>query len=193
MGKIKFTKNYPKVIIIGTSAGGIQTLKTLITSLKKEFCCPIIIVIHRLKNVKSHLAQVVQTFTNLNVFEAEEKQTIHDGCIYIAPANYHLMLEQDHSFTLTVDEAINFSRPSIDVSFVSFSEILKNSLIAIVLTGANADGAQGLQTVLKNNGEAWVQDPEQAFVSFMPKASIDHNPKATILTIEEMAVKLNNH
>ncbi len=148
------------------------------------------IVIHRLKNVKSHLTEVLQNFTKLKVKEAEEKEEIKPGHIYVAAANYHLLLEEDFCFSLCVDEVINFSRPSIDVSFVSFAQVVQNNLLAIILTGANSDGAHGLAQVFEFDGEAWVQDPNEAYVASMPREALRLVPNAKSMTIPEMSSKL---
>ena len=190
MASTRSTENLNKIIIIGTSAGGIHTLKALFQGLKKKFPCPIVIVIHRLKNVKSHLVDALQNFTKLKVKEAEEKESLKSGHVYVAPANYHLLLEEDFSFSLCVDDVINFSRPSIDVSFASFAQVVQNNLLAIILTGANADGSQGLNMVCDFDGEAWVQDPEEAYVAAMPREALKLVPQATIMTIPEMSAKL---
>jgi two-component system chemotaxis response regulator CheB len=186
MLKTKFTDELNKVIVIGTSAGGINALKPLLSSLKKDFKHPIIIVIHRLKNVKSHLVSVLQTFCTLKVKEAEEKEFLQAGYVYVAPSNYHLMLETDLYFSLIVDELVNFSRPSIDVSFVSFSEVLKDKLLGIVLTGANADGAIGAKAIFENGGQVWVQEPETAYVQTMPKAALEQVPKAYVYPLKKI-------
>lgn len=190
MANTKSTENLNKIIIVGTSAGGIHTLKSLLAGLKKSFPCPIVIVIHRLKNVKSHLVDVLQNFTKLEVKEIEEKESIKAGYVYVVPANYHLLLEDDFSFSLIVDEVINFSRPSIDVSLVSFAQVVQNNLLAIILTGANADGAQGLAMVKEFDGEAWVQNPEEAYVASMPREALKLVPNAKSMTIPEMSAKL---
>lgn len=190
MASTRSTENLNKIIIIGTSAGGIHTLKLLLEGLKNSFPCPIVIVIHRLKNVKSHLTNVLQNFTKLKVKEAEEKEEIKPGHIYVAPANYHLFLEENFCFSLCVDDVINFSRPSIDVSFVSFAQVVQNNLLAIVLTGANSDGAQGLLQVCEFDGEAWVQNPNEAYVSSMPREALRAVPTAESLSISEMKTKL---
>lgn len=188
--KTRYTERLNKTIIIGTSAGGINALKPLVRSLSKKFPYPIVVVIHRLKNVRSHLVEVLQTFTKLKVKEAEEKEKMAKGFVYVVPSNYHLMLEENSTFSLTVDELINFSRPSIDVSFISFSEILKERLLCLVLTGANSDGAAGALTVYENDGEVWIQDPEEAYVSTMPAAALEKVPLASKLSLQKMVERL---
>ena len=190
MAKPKFTESPDRVIIIGTSAGGIHTLKALLGNLTPDYRFPIVIVIHRLKNVRSHLVQVLQSFCKMIVKEAEEKEVMRGGTIYVAPSNYHLLLEHDLSFSLTVDEAVNFSRPSIDISFISFGEILKEKLIGIILTGANADGSRGLLSMHQNGSLAWVQHPDDAYVSSMPRSALQLVPDAKALTIKEIEREL---
>ena len=189
--KTRSTKKLDKVIIIGTSAGGIHALKQLVNPLTRKFPYPVVIIIHRLKNVKSHLIEVLQTFTPLTVKEAEEKEYIKPGVIYVAPSNYHLLLETNNTFSLSVDDAVNFSRPSIDVSLISFSDVLKHRALGIILTGANADGAYGLQVLHQNGGEAWVQNPEEAYVSSMPEKALELVPDAKRMSILEMSKILN--
>ncbi len=189
--KVKFTKSSETLVIIGTSAGGIHALKTIFHGVYPGFRLPIIIVIHRLKNVKSHLEGVLQASTDLLVKEAEEKEFIRPGHVYLVPANYHLLIESDRSISLSVDELVNFSRPSIDVSFVSASEIYGPDVIGIVLTGANADGSKGLQSIAENGGLTIVQDPETAQVGTMPEEALKAVPQAKVMTLKDISTFLN--
>ncbi|MGB0176856.1 MAG: chemotaxis protein CheB [Owenweeksia sp.] len=190
--KVNFTKSSDALVIIGTSAGGIHALKSLFQAMQPGFRLPLVVAIHRLKNVKSHMESVLQASTDLLVKEAEEKEFVKPGHIYLTPANYHLLIEEDKSISLSVDELVNFSRPSIDVSFVSASEVYGPNVIGIVLTGANADGAKGLQRISENGGVAIVQDPSTAQVDTMPSEALKMVPDAKVLTLENIAAFLNN-
>lgn len=183
----KFTGKPDKAIVIGTSAGGVHALKQLLGLLGAECTIPIIVVIHRLKNVESKLADVLRYFSQLTIKEAEEKEELALGTVYLAPSNYHLMLEEDSTLSLNLDERVNFSRPSIDVTLVSFSEVYKDSLVSIILTGANADGAYGLKVAYENGGTAIVQKPEEAQVPVMPTQAIKAVPSAQRMSIAEIA------
>ncbi len=190
--KAKYTKNSDALVIIGTSAGGIHALKAIFQAMDPGFHLPIVVTIHRLKNVKSHMESVLQASTDLLVKEAEEKEVIRPGHIYISPANYHLLVEKDKSISLSVDELVNFSRPSIDVSFVSASEVYGENIIGIILTGANADVAKGLQSIYENGGLTMVQNPASAQVDTMPAEALKTTPEAIVLTLDEISAFLNN-
>ncbi|MEL1241984.1 chemotaxis protein CheB [Flavobacterium flavipallidum] len=161
----------PEVIIIGGSAGAFDVILSILKQLDKSIDVPIIIVLHRLKNTISSFETILQMNTHYSVKEIEDKDKMEKGFLYTAPANYHLLLEEDLTFSLDVSEPINYSRPSIDVSFESFSTILKEKCLAILLSGSNEDGAFGLKTIAKNNGKTIIQDSNEAEFAKMPKAA----------------------
>lgn len=185
------TKESTRLVVIGASAGGIQALKKLLPLLGANFPFSILLVLHRLKNVASGLEEVIQNLHPAPVQELADKDPILPGCIYLAPANYHTLIEQDLSFSLSYDEPVNYSRPSIDVSFASASVQLKGRVCGILLTGANADGANGLAMIEALGGLVVVQNPEEAEVSRMPEAgrAACKNPK--VLKLQEIALFLN--
>ena len=154
--------------------------------------CPIVVVLHRLKNVQSKLEDVLQLSSKIPVKEAEDKQPIKPNTIYLAPGNYHLLVERDHSFSLSVSEKVNFSRPSIDVTFISVGEVYGENALGIVLTGANPDGANGLQFIADNGGEAIVQDITEAQVSVMPQSALMVTPGARELKLQEIGKYINS-
>lgn len=170
MEEIALTK---KCIIIGGSAGSLQAILYLLSHLSANFYIPIIITLHRKNDHHSELIEVLRYRTNLVVKEAEDKETIQSGTVYIAPADYHLMIEKNHTFSLDGSEKVHFSRPSIDVSFQTAADTYGRYLIAILLSGANADGTDGLQEVRKKHGLLIVQDPADAITPFMPQNAID--------------------
>jgi two-component system chemotaxis response regulator CheB len=161
-----------KLLIIGGSAGSLEALLKIVPWLNNEIELSIIIVIHRKSSYDSQLSTILQERTNWPIKEVSEKDKIKPHHIYIAPGDYHLLIENDFTFSLDDSEKVNFCRPSIDVSFESAAEVYKSDLIALLLSGANADGAKGLQQVKLLGGIAIVQDPSSAEISYMPEQAI---------------------
>lgn len=161
-----------QAIVIGTSAGGLIALSSLLENLPVNYPIPIIIVQHRSKEPRDLLEEILQGKCKMKVKQADEKEKIESGFIYIAPPDYHLLIEKDFTFSLTADEAVLYSRPSIDVLFESAASVYKDKLIGIILTGANSDGANGLRRIAENNGLTIVQTPDDAQFSVMPLAAI---------------------
>lgn len=180
-----------KAIVVGSSAGGLNALKTLIKHLGKNFSIPLIIVQHISADSENYLIHILNDLKCLKVKEADEKEQPQPGYAYVAPPNYHLLIESDQTFTFTVDERVNYARPSIDVLFETAAEAYRDQLIGIILTGANNDGSQGLKKIKELGGMAIVQDPETAEVDSMPKAAIQSCAVDYILSLEEIAAFLN--
>lgn len=178
--------------MIGASAGGLHALKDLFIRLEDAFSIPIIIVQHISPTAENYLIHILNDTGKLKVKEADEKEVPRSGHAYLAPPNYHLLVEADHTFTLTIDERVNYARPSIDVLFETAAEAYKEQLIGIILTGANADGSRGLRKIHELGGLAIVQDPESAEVDSMPRAALQATPVDHVLAIEEMARLLNS-
>lgn len=181
-----------KALIIGGSAGSLDVLLKLFPFIDSKITFPIVIVVHRKKGTDSLLADLLNTKTVLNVKEAEEKELLLAGNIYIVPSDYHLLIEKDFTFSLDYSEKINYSRPSIDVTFQSAAEIYRDKLVCLLLSGSNSDGTNGLIVVKKFGGETVVQDPISAQVDYMPKQAILKAEVDHILKIEEMANYINN-
>lgn len=173
-------------IVIGVSAGGLHALIHILSVLPESYPLPIIIVQHRGKDYKDLLEEVLQTKCRLRVKQADEKEKIEPGFVYIAPADYHLLIEQDKTFALTSDMYINHSRPSIDLLFTTAAEVYKDGLIGIILTGASSDGAKGLLEIKRAGGHTIAQDPETAEYAYMPQASIKIGAANTVLTLDEI-------
>lgn len=190
MTKILTNKNC-RALIIGGSAGSLDVLLEVFPSLKPSINFPIIIVVHRKTGNESLLISLLQKRTNLKIYEAEEKISMKPGCVYIAAADYHLLIEQNESFSLDHSEKINYSRPSIDVTFQSAAEIFKHNLVCILLSGSNADGAIGLKTVSRFGGKTIVQNPETALMPFMPEQALLKIKPDKILNSDEMAEFIN--
>ena len=179
-----------KAIVIGTSMGGMRALQQLLSSIEKDFTAAIIIVQHIGASSDSYWIEALNTICKLEIKEAEEKEKVIQGCVYIAPPNYHLMIEKDETFSLSVDEKVNYARPSVDVLFESAASVYKEKLIGIILTGANNDGALGLWAVKKSGGLTIVQDPVTAEASAMPLAAIASTTADYILPLNNIAERI---
>ena len=177
--------NY-EIAVIGTSWGGLAALHQIVGALPSSFRLPVVVVQHRHKDSGQFLPRVLQDDTSLCVCDAEDKAPILAGNIYIAPANYHVLVERGH-LSLSTDEPVAFSRPSIDVTFVSAADAYRQGVVGIVLTGANSDGARGLKRVSDRGGLAIVQRPETAESPIMPAAALRRVPDARVLTLAEIA------
>ena len=161
-----------EAIVIGVSSGGMNAMKVIFSLLPKEFSIPIIIVQHVSAHSNNQWIKLLNDKSNLYIKEADEKEKIENGTIYIAPANYHLMIEKNKTFSLTIDERVNYARPSIDVLFESAAEAYKDKLIGVILTGSNNDGTNGIKRIKEFGGLAIIQNPKTAESSYMPASAI---------------------
>ena len=180
--------NY-KAIVIGASAGGMEAIGAIVRKLPRDFTVPIIIVQHLSPKSKGYLPKYLSTLTDLRVKEADEKEKLMPGLVYISPANYHLLVENDGTLSLTVEPKVNHSRPAIDLLFETASDVYQDMLIGIILTGANKDGSLGLKKIKERGGLTIVEDPKTALVSTMPKAAIEATDIDYILRADEIAEK----
>jgi len=163
----------PELIAVGTSLGGFNALTRLLGSLPERFPVPIVIVQHRtVSPAGGGLARLLQDHTPLSIVEAEDKMTVEPGVVYLAPADYHLMIEAPGLLALSTDEPVRAARPSIDVLFQTAADAYRDGLLGVLLTGASADGAEGLATVKKYGGRAIVEDPSTAECRTMPAAAL---------------------
>jgi two-component system chemotaxis response regulator CheB len=176
-----------EAVVIGVSAGGIEALRVILPALPASFPLPIAIVQHRNERGGGFLAEYLNQMSKVTVSEAEDKEPLCAGHAYLAPAGYHLLIEPDHSFSLSIDARVNFSCPSIDVLFESAADVFAESLIGIVLTGANADGAQGLKAVKARGGLAIVQDPKSAQAIAMPRAALQATAVDHVVDLKKIA------
>lgn len=177
------------VIGIGTSWGGLAALTKLLGDLPANFNIPIVVVQHRSPSSEHLLAQLLQDATDLKVCEIEDKDELTPGTVHLAPANYHVMIDQGY-LSLTVEEPVRFSRPSIDVMLTSAADTYRSAAIGVVLTGANEDGARGLAHIVKRGGRALVQNPKTAEIPIMPEAAIRAVPTAEVLPLEKLVTRL---
>lgn len=161
-----------EAIVVGASAGGVEALLSLLGPLREGYVLPIIVVLHLPEERRSHLAEVFSRRLMLPVEEATDKQDIMPGTVYFATPGYHLSVEQDRSLSLSLEDRVHHSRPSIDYLFESAADAYGESLAAVLLTGANHDGARGLKQVKQRGGLTIVQDPKDAQVATMPLAAL---------------------
>lgn len=179
-----------QAIVIGASAGALDALSAILPALPESFRLPVIVVVHVPPDKRSVLAELFQAKCRLSVREAEDKEPIVGGTVYFAPPDYHLLIETDRYLSLSSDEPVLFSRPSIDVLFESAADAYGPALMAIVLTGANQDGAKGMRAAVEAGGTAIVQDPKGAFATAMPEAAIEMCPTARVLSLSAIAAYL---
>lgn len=185
-----------EAIAIGASWGGMEAVNNILAGLPASFSIPIIVILHRLKNVESELPRLIAKKTSLKVKEIDEKEEIKGGYVYIAPANYHVLVEEDRSFSLCVSEPVHYSRPSLDVSFQSAARVFRSALVGIILTGANRDGSEGMLEIQRQGGLTIVQDPKEAEVDTMPKAALKLIQADYILSLEgikQLLININNY
>lgn len=179
-------RNY-QAVVIGASAGGMEACKEIFRNLTDGFRLPVILVQHIHPRSDAYFVQYLDKLSRLRVKEAEEKEPVEKGIIYVAPPDYHLMIEDDRTFSLSVDQKVNYSRPSIDILFESAAEVYGDQLIGIILTGANHDGTNGMKKIKSNGGLLIAQDPESAEVAIMPLSVIKQVPVDHILPVNEIA------
>ncbi|PWS32783.1 chemotaxis protein CheB [Pedobacter paludis] len=186
------TFNSCGALVIGGSAGSLDVLLEIFPALSNDIDFPIILVVHRKANNESLLTDLLQARTVLNVREAEEKTPLLAKNVYIAPADYHLLIEEDKTFSLDYSEKVNYSRPSIDVTFQSAAEVFKYSLVCILLSGSNADGVNGLKVVNNLGGKVVIQNPKSAIMPYMPQQAFSNVKADAVLHATEMAEYINN-
>ena len=178
------TKSY-KLVAIGCSMGGMHALESILHVLPKEFALPIVVVQHRYRTSTDALPAYFRRRTELDVVDALDKQWIHPGTVYFAPADYHLLVENGE-LSLSVDGRVEYSRPSIDVLFESAAHAYGSGVVGVILTGANADGAHGADMIKKRGGFVIVQDPRTAEAPAMPEAAIKATRVDRILPLDRI-------
>ncbi len=181
-----------KAVVIGVSAGGAKALKTILKGLPSDFAFSVIIVVHRHSDSDDYLERSLNSECKIRVKQADEKENIKSGVVYFAPPNYHLLIEDDNTFSMSLERDVNYARPAIDVLFESAAYVYGPELIGIILTGANNDGSQGLKKIKKMGGLTIVQRPETAEVEDMPRAAIAAVEPDHILPLEEIGPFLTN-
>ena len=177
---------------MGGSTGSLEVLLQVLPALKPPLSFALVIILHRKNSTDSTLANLLSLKTSLTLTEVDDKDPIRPGAIYLAPADYHLLIEQDRTFSLDDSEKVNYSRPSIDVTFESAADVYGPALVGILLSGANADGTAGLKAIKKSGGVAVVQQPDTALVGFMPQQAILYAPIDHILDIQSIINFINS-
>lgn len=181
----------PQAIVIGCSAGGLTALERLFSDLDPALPVPIAVCCHTGSSNVDLLCELLARHATLPVEEARERAPMRAGVIHVAPSGYHLLVETSRRFSLSVDQRVSFSRPSIDVLFDSAAEAYRDALIAVLLTGANSDGAEGLRRVREYGGTAIVQDPDDAECPAMPSAALQLAGADRCLPLAAIAPQLN--
>jgi two-component system, chemotaxis family, protein-glutamate methylesterase/glutaminase len=164
--------NRTELLVIGGSSGSLEVIISILQAIPADFPVPIILVIHRGNAAESLLDEVLSLKSHLPVLEAEEKEAIRPSMVYVAPADFHLLIEKDRTFSLDYSEKINYSRPSINVTFSAAALSYGPGLTGILLSGANDDGTEGLRAIREAGGYCIVQDPEDAIVDYMPRHAL---------------------
>lgn len=177
------------IVVIGASWGGLAAVSKVIAELPANFPVPIAIVQHRSRHADNLLVDLLQDVTRLRVVDVEDKEPLEGGSIYVAPANYHMLVETGH-LALTLDALVRFSRPSIDVTFISAADAYPGGAAGVVLTGANDDGSRGLRHIVNRRGIGIVQNPKTAESPTMPAAARLAVPEAEVLELSEIPARL---
>lgn len=175
-----------RAVVIGGSAGSIPVLSSILAGLPPNYSLPVLVCIHRMKNVPEGMKEVFASVSLNRIVEPDDKETVKAGTIYLAPSNYHMLVAPDYSFCLSTDELVNYSRPSIDLTLISAAKTYKTQLTGILLTGANKDGAEGMRSVRKNGGVTLVQDPHECTAPYMPRAALALRCVDQVLSTEQI-------
>lgn len=179
------------ILAVGASWGGVEALSQLVATIPTKWSMPIVIVQHQHALSGTALETILSRLTSLEVVDVEDKQLIRPGHIYIAPANYHLLVESDKSFSLSLEAPVLYSRPSIDVTFRSLAEVYGEKCIAVLLTGANEDGVDGLRQVQAQGGYTLAQDPQEAIAPTMPLTAIKAGVVNKVVLLKNIIPELN--
>ena len=180
----------PRAVVLGASAGAVQALSRILPVLPCDFPLPVLVVVHVPPGRRNVLAPLFAAKCNLKVREPDDKEPIVPGTILFAPPDYHMLVESEHTVSLSVEGPVQFSRPSIDVLFESAADAYGSGLVGAVLTGANHDGAEGLRAVVEAGGTALVEDPASAAYPVMPGAALALVPGAESLSLSALAQRL---
>lgn len=183
----KLTNAARKTIVIGGSAGSLAVVMRIVPLLREDMDVSVLIVMHRMASTEEVLLDVLAAKTSFEVKEVDDKDELRRGVVYIAPADYHVLVEKDGSMTLDDSEKVNFSRPSIDVTFESAAEACGSSLVCVLLSGANADGVAGLKKVKEKGGLVIIQDPATADFPFMPRKATEQVQADLLLKEDDVA------
>ncbi|CAM4065536.1 chemotaxis protein CheB [Flavobacterium antarcticum] len=184
-------KKHCKVLLIGGSAGSLEVLMAILPNLKPIINFAIVVILHRKSAEDSTLENLIAMKSTIPVAQVEDKEVLKSGFIYVAPSDYHLLFEKNKQLSLDVSEKVNYSRPSIDVSFESGAIAFGKKCTAILLSGANADGTEGLKAIQKAGGIVIVQNPENAAMPFMIQSVLSTMTPNHIMEVDELLDYIN--
>lgn len=180
-----------EILVIGGSAGSLEVLLHVLPRLNEPLPFPVVVIVHRKYSEASTLVTLLSSKTSIKVKEPEDKEDIAAGTIYLAPADYHLLIEDSKVFSLDYSEKVNYSRPSIDVTFETAAEVYRDGVVGILLSGANSDGVEGLACIRKYRGFVIVQSPETAQTSYMPEQAVKSNQFDEVMDMDKMVDFIN--
>ena len=175
-----------RTIVMGLSSGGMDALKRIFSALPANFAYPVVIVQHLSPRSDSQWIDILNKRYEIEIKEAEEKEYLKKGTVYLAPPNYHLLVERNESLSLSIDERVSYARPSIDVLFETAAEAFGEDLVGVVLTGSNHDGAAGLKKIKECGGLTLVQNPKTSFSAYMPQEAIKKADPHFILDLPDI-------
>lgn len=187
LDKLNIINNF-EIVLIGASAGGFNAFEEILPKIKKNFPLPIVIVQHSSPGSNDYLIEYFNQKCPLTIKEANQNEYLESSNVYFAPSDYHLLIEEEKCFSLSIDEKVNYSRPSIDLLFESAAYVYKNKIICIVLSGANSDGTNGAKLIKDFGGYIIAQDPLTAESKMMPQSVIENNISNAIMNFEEIII-----
>ncbi len=181
-----------KAVVIGGSAGSFPVVTSILKNLKDGFNLPVFLTLHRLKHIRSGFAEALEIKSKIPVIEPFDKEKIKGGVAYLAPSNYHMLMDLGGTIALSTDEMHMHSRPSIDLSYYAAGYVYNNKLLSIILSGANRDGVDGMRYIKSKGGITLVQDPKECKIDMMTQSTIDAVDVDAILSTEEIIKTLNS-
>jgi two-component system chemotaxis response regulator CheB len=185
MSKFNLNNSY-KAVVIGGSAGSFQGVVKILSQLPKGFPLPIILCLHRLKHVRHGFVEALSIKSVVQVTEPYDKESVKKGCVYLAPANYHLSVELGHYFSLSTEEMVNNSRPAIDITLGTCAYVYKDRWVGNLHSGANKDGALGMKSIVDRGGLTIVQEPTECMIETMPKAALAVTKIDHVLKVDQI-------
>lgn len=176
-----------EAIVIGGSAGSFPVVTSILHELGDKFSLPVLLALHRLKHVRHGFAEALNIRSSIKVVEPLDKDEVRGGKVYLAPANYHMMIDQDKRFAISTTDLVKFSRPSIDILLESAAIVYGEKLLGILLSGANTDGAYGMRAIKDYGGFTIVQDPVEATITTMPNSAIESTDIDRVLNVKQIS------
>jgi two-component system, chemotaxis family, protein-glutamate methylesterase/glutaminase len=177
----------PRAVVIGGSAGAVDVLRVVLPALPANYAPSVVVVVHLPEHRPSLLAEIFASMCAIPVVEIDDKQPLSAGTIFFAPPGYHVLIEREETLALSNDDPVGWSRPSIDMLFVSAAEALEARAAAVLLTGASSDGAEGCARIKAAGGHVIVQEPASALATIMPQAAIDRGAFDLVLSPSAIA------